>query len=121
MSDPLATLAEARRLLDTGYPEQALAAVADLTGSRDPEVAGAAWLITGSARYRTDDEAGALQAWMNAARTEGASSWIGWRSVAEQQVRDGDLEAAMESYREADRRAPGEERPKIASRSPRST
>jgi membrane associated rhomboid family serine protease len=116
MSDPLATLADARRLLDTGYPEQAVAAVSELTRSQDPEVAGAAWLITASARYRTDDEAGALQAWMEAARTEGASAWLGWRSVAEQQVRDGDLEAAIESYKEADRRAPPEERPKIASR-----
>jgi membrane associated rhomboid family serine protease len=116
MSDPLATLADARRLLDTGYPEQALAAVTELTTSRDPEIAGAAWLITASARYRADDEAGALQAWMAAAQTEGASSWLGWRSVAEQQVRDGDLEAAIESYKEADRRAPPDERPKIASR-----
>jgi membrane associated rhomboid family serine protease len=116
MSDPLATLADARRLLDTGYPEQALAAVQDLTRSRDPEVAGAAWLIVASGRYRADDEPGALQAWMEAARTEGASSWLGWRSVAEQQVRDGDLEAAIESYKEADRRAPPDERPKIASR-----
>jgi membrane associated rhomboid family serine protease len=116
MSDPLATLAEARRLLDSGYPEQAMASVSELTRSQDPEIAGAAWMITGSARYRTDDEAGALHAWMEAARSEGAASWIGWRSVAEQQVRDGDLTAAMESYKEADRRAPPDERPAIASR-----
>ncbi|HEY7738023.1 MAG TPA: rhomboid family intramembrane serine protease [Candidatus Limnocylindria bacterium] len=115
-ADPLATLAEARRLLDTGYPEQALSAVAALTSSHDPEVAGAAWLITATAQYRTDDEAGALQSWMRAAETESASSWLGWRSVAEQQVRDGDLLAAIEAYKEADRRCPPEERPKIASR-----
>ena len=112
----MAVLVEARRLLDTGYPEQATAAVADLTQSHDPELAGAAWLVTGSARYRTDDEAGALQAWMAAAQTESAASWIGWKSVAEQQVRDGDLNAAMEAYKEADRRAPPRERPAIASR-----
>jgi membrane associated rhomboid family serine protease len=53
---------------------------------------------------------------MAAAQTESAASWIGWRSVAEQQVRDGDLNAAVEAYKEADRRAPPEERPKIASR-----
>jgi membrane associated rhomboid family serine protease len=115
-ADPLATLAEARRLLDSGYPEQAQAAVSALTASRDPEIAGAAWMITGTAQYRTDDEAGALQSWMRAAETEGTSSWIGWRSVAEQQVRDGDLNAAIESYKEADRRSPPDERPKIASR-----
>lgn len=116
MSDPLAVLSEARRLLDTGYPEQALAAVTDLTESHDPEVAGAAWMVAGTAKYRTDDEAGALQAWMAAAQSEGAASWIGWRSVAEQQVRDGDLNAAIEAYKEADRRAPPTERPAIASR-----
>lgn len=116
MSDPLAVLTEARRLLDSGYPEQAIAAVTDLTQSRDPEVAGAAWMVTGTAKYRLDDEAGALQAWMAAAQSEGAASWIGWRSVAEQQVRDADLNAAIEAYKEADRRAPPEERPAIASR-----
>jgi membrane associated rhomboid family serine protease len=116
MSDPLAVLSEARRLLDTGYPEQALTAVTDLTQSRDPEVAGAAWMVAGTAKYRIDDEAGALQAWMAAAQSEGAASWIGWRSVAEQQVRDGDLNAAIEAYKEADRRAPPDERPAIASR-----
>jgi hypothetical protein len=66
--------------------------------------------------YRIDDEAGALQAWMSAAQTESAQAWLGWRSVAEQQVRDGDLNAAMEAYKEADRRAPPNERPAIASR-----
>jgi membrane associated rhomboid family serine protease len=116
MSDPLAVLTEARRLLDTGYPEQALASVSELTGSRDPEIAGAAWMVAGTAKYRIDDEAGALQAWMAAAQSEGAASWLGWRSVAEQQVRDGDLNAAIEAYKEADRRAPPEERPAIASR-----
>ncbi len=116
MSDPLAVLSEARRLLDTGDPEGAITAVSDLTRSHDPEVAGAAWMVTGTGRYRIDDEAGALQAWMEAARSEGAASWLGWRSVAEQQVRDGDLEAAIEAYKEADRRSPPDERPAIASR-----
>ena len=115
-ADPKAVLAEARRLLDRGDPEQALASVAPLTSSHDPEVAGEAWIVTGVARYRVDDEGGALQAWLAAAQTESASSWLGWRSVAEQQVREGDLNAAMESYKEADRRAPPDERPKIASR-----
>lgn len=116
MSDPLAVLSEARRLLDSGDPEGAITAVSDLTRSQDPELAGAAWMVTGTGRYRVDDEAGALQAWMEAARSEGAASWLGWRSVAEQQVRDGDLEAAIEAYKEADRRAPPDERPAIASR-----
>ena len=86
--------------------------VDELTRSQDPEVAGAAWMISGTGKYRIDDEAGALQAWMAAAQTESAVAWLGWRSVAEQQVRDGDLHAAMEAYKEADRRAPPTERPR---------
>jgi membrane associated rhomboid family serine protease len=116
MPDPLAVLSEARRLLDSGDPEGAITAVSDLTRSHDPEVSGAAWMVTGTARYRIDDEAGALQAWLEAARSEGAASWLGWRSVAEQRVRDGDLDAAIEAYKEADRRSPPDERPAIASR-----
>jgi membrane associated rhomboid family serine protease len=115
-ADPMAVLAEARRLLDSGDPERATAMVEALTRSADPDVAGAAWMLIGTARYRTDDEPGAVQAWRAAAETDGAASWIGWRSVAEQQVRDGDLNGAMEAYREADRRAPPMERPAIASR-----
>lgn len=115
-ADPMAVLADARRLLDSGDPERALASVEDMTRSGDPELAGAAWMLIGTGRYRMDDEAGAMQAWRAAADTESAASWIGWRSMAEQQVRDGDLNAAIEAYREADRRAPPMERPAIASR-----
>jgi len=115
-ADPMAVLAEARRLLDSGEPERALTAVEGLTRSPDPDVAGAAWMLIATARYRADDEVGALQGWREAAETEGAASWIGWRSIAEQRVRDGDLDAAMEAYREADHRAPPMERPAIASR-----
>lgn len=115
-ADPMAVLAEARRLLDSGDPERALAAVEDMTRSGDPELAGAAWMLIGTGRYRMDDEAGAMQAWRAAADTESAASWIGWRSMAEQLVRDGDLNAAIEAYREADRAAPPMERPAIASR-----
>jgi len=115
-ADPMAVLAEARRLLDSGHPEPALAAVEDLTRSGDPELAGAAWMLIGTGRYRMDDEAGAMQAWRAAAETDSAASWLGWRSIAEQLVRDGDLNGAIEAYREADRNAPPMERPAIASR-----
>jgi membrane associated rhomboid family serine protease len=115
-ADPMGVLAEARRLLDSGDPERATAMVEGLTRSSDPDVAGAAWMLIGAARYRTDDEPGAVAAWKAAADSEGAASWIGWRSVAEQRVREGDLNGAIEAYREADRRAPPMERPAIASR-----
>src|SRR5918999_5616321 len=114
--DPLLRLDEARMLLDRGDPDAAVAIADTLTVNADPDVAGDAWLVIGTARYRTDDEAGALDAWRSAADAGGRSAWLGWRSVAEQLVRDGELTGAIEAYREADRRAPAAERGAIANR-----
>ncbi len=117
MNDQSPTLLdEGRRLLDSGDPEAAIRALEPLTRNSDAEMSGEAWLLTGSARYRTDDEEGALIAWKAAADAGGSSAWLGSRSVAEQQVRNGDLEDAITSYREADRRAPPAERGPIANR-----
>jgi membrane associated rhomboid family serine protease len=109
-------LDEGRRLLDEGDLEGAVSILGPLTGHPNPDLAGEAWLSLATARYRADDEPGALAAWQAAARTDGAFAWLGWRSVAEQLVRDGQLAAAIEAYREAERRAPGEERGAIANR-----
>jgi membrane associated rhomboid family serine protease len=114
--DPTQLLDEARRLLDSGEPDAATAIAEPLTWHPDPDVAGEAWLTIGTARYRADDEPGALAAWRSAAETGGHGAWLGWRSVAEQLVRDGDLEGAVAAYREADRRAPAAERGAIANR-----
>ena len=116
MDDPLARLAHAETLLDEGELERAERAVEPLLRDTDRDVAARAWLIVATARYRADAESGALEAWQSAAATDGASAWIGWRSVAEQQVRNGDLRAAVEAYREAERRAPADERGPIANR-----
>jgi membrane associated rhomboid family serine protease len=109
-------LAEGQRLIDGGDPEAGVRILEALTGSPDPEVAGGAWLGIGAARYRMDDEPGALEAWQRAADAGGPVAWLGWRSVAEQQVRDGHLDEAIAAYREADRRAPAHERGAIANR-----
>jgi membrane associated rhomboid family serine protease len=114
--EPTLRLEEGRRLLDSGDPDAALRILASLTGHPDPELSGEAWLLIGTARYRADDEPGALDAWRAAARSGGRSAWLGSRSAAEQLVRDGDLEGAIESYRDADRRAPPAERGAIANR-----
>ena len=114
--EPQQRLAEGQRLLDAGDLDAAVQILAPLTGHPDPDLSGAAWLTIGNARYRLDDEAGALAAWQAAAERGGAHSWIGWRSVAEQEVRNGNLEEAVAAYREADRRAPPEERGAIANR-----
>ncbi|HEX9635094.1 MAG TPA: rhomboid family intramembrane serine protease [Candidatus Limnocylindria bacterium] len=109
-------LADGQRLIDGGDPEAGIRILETLTGSPDPELAGGAWLGIGAARYRTDDEPGALEAWQRAADAGGPVAWLGWRSVAEQQVRDGHLDEAIAAYREADRRAPAHERGAIANR-----
>jgi membrane associated rhomboid family serine protease len=114
--EPTLRLDEGRRLLDDGDFDGAVRVLAQLTGHPDPELSGEAWQLIGTARYRVDDEEGALAAWLSAARVGGRNAWLGWRSAAEQQVRDGDLEAAIASYREADRRAPPAERGANANR-----
>ena len=113
---PRQPLEEGRQLLEGGDPEAAIRLLEPLTRAPDHEVAGDAWLLVGTARYRLDDEAGALIAWKEAAAAGGSTAWLGWRSAAEQQVRDGQLEDAIASYREADRRAPAGERGAIANR-----
>jgi membrane associated rhomboid family serine protease len=109
-------LDEGRRLLDSGDPEAAIRALEPLTRDSDSELAGEAWLLTGTARYRIDDEQGAMAAWRAAGNAGGRNAWLGWRSAAEQEVRDGNLEEAIAAYREADRRAPAGERGAIANR-----
>src|SRR5687767_5280168 len=117
MSDePRAQLEEGRRLLDSGDPGAATAILEPLSRHPDADLAGEAWLLIGAARYRTDDEAGAQIAWQAAANAGGSTAWLGWRSVAEQLVRDGELEGAITAYREANRRAPPAERGAIANR-----
>jgi len=114
--EPQQRLAEGQRLLDAGDLDVAVQILEPLTGHPDPDLSGAALMAIGSARYRLDDEAGAMQAWRQAAERGGSHAWLGWRSVAEQEVRDGNLEEAVTAYREADRRTPTEERGAIANR-----
>ena len=114
--EPRLRLAEGRRLLDSGELEAAVRVLAPLTGHPDPDLAGDAWLAIGQARYRQDDEAGAMAAWQNAADGGGRLAWQGWRAVAEQLVREERLSEAAEAYREADRRAPAAEQGAIANR-----
>ena len=109
-------LDEGRRLLDAGDLAGAVRILAPLTGHPDSDLAGDAWQAIGVARYREDDEAGALAAWQAAANAGGRNAWLGYRSVAEQLVRDDELGAAIVAYREADRRAPPDERGAIANR-----
>ena len=64
--EPRLRLAEGKRLLDSGELDAATRILAPLPGHPDADLAGEAWLAIGQARYRADDEPGALVAWQNA-------------------------------------------------------
>lgn len=116
MQEDSARLEAAQRLLDQGELDAALELLQPITASPDRDLAGEAWLLVGAARYRSDDEPGALAAWRAAANAGGRSAWIGWREVAGQLVRDGELDLAIDAYREAERGAPPAERGALANR-----
>ena len=112
-----ALLEQAWELATTGDWDQSAVAYERLVGDADPEVHVAALLGLAEARYRMDDEPGALQAWLAAAQgPETSNSWRAWKALAAARVREGDLPGATRAYREALRRAPPDERPEIASR-----
>ena len=67
MPDPSDLLSQARQQLDGGDPAAALAALSPLTADPNALLAGEAWLLTGTAHYRTDDEPAALEAWRRSA------------------------------------------------------
>ncbi len=113
----VAQLEHAWDLAAAGEWEQSGAAYARLVGNPDAEVHVAALLGLAEARYRQDEEPGALQAWLAATQApETSNSWRAWKALAAARVREGDLAGATRAYREAERRAPAEDRPEIASR-----
>jgi membrane associated rhomboid family serine protease len=86
-------------------------------GFDDPDVTAAALLGAAQARYRMDDEAGAVGTWEAILQLpETPSTYHAWREIAAARVRDGDLQGAIAAYREADRRAPPRDKPEIANR-----
>jgi membrane associated rhomboid family serine protease len=86
-------------------------------GFDDPNVTAAALLGAGQARYRFDDEAGAVATWEAILELpETPSTYAAYREIAAARVRDGDLQGAIAAYREADRRAPEADKAEIANR-----
>ena len=72
-----------------------------LIGNPDAQVHVAGLLGLADARYRLDDEEGALQAWISATQApETPLSWQAWVQLAGARVREGDLVAAARAYRE---------------------
>jgi membrane associated rhomboid family serine protease len=117
-AEAAAMLEHAGELLAAGDFGDAAAYYNRLVGAGDDAaITSAALLGRGEARYRLDDDSGALADWQAVLRLpETPSTYAAWRNVAAAQVRAGNLPAAMEAYRQADRRAPPEDRPEIANR-----
>ncbi len=112
-----ALLARADVLLAASEFDAARAHYARLIGFPDPAITGAALLGAGEALFRLDDEAGALWSWEQVTRLpENPSAYAAWRQIAAARVRAGSLRAAFEAYREAERRAPAQDRAEISSR-----
>ena len=88
-----------------------------VVGFDDAAITAAALLGLGEARYRLGDDDAALASWEAAVKVgETPSTYPAWRNVAAARVRNGDLAGAIEAYRQADRRAPPEDKPEIATR-----
>ncbi len=118
------TADQARDLLDQAAELQSGGDYADaaatyqrVVGNADPAITAAALLGLGQSLYRLDRDDEALAVWEEVVRLpETPSAYRAWRELAAARVRSGDLRAALVAYREADRRAPAEDRPEIASR-----
>lgn len=103
--------------LEAGEPRLAIADFQRVIGNEDAAITGAALLGMGDAIYRLDDEPHAIGAWEAVTRlSENPSTYRAWRNIAGARVREGELQAAITAYREADRRAPAEDKAEIASR-----
>jgi membrane associated rhomboid family serine protease len=88
-----------------------------LVGYDEPSIAAAALLGLGESLYRLDEDDAAVATWESVLELpESPSTYRAWRNVAAARVRAGDLKGAIAAYREADRRAPAEDRPEIATR-----
>ena len=114
----LAFLAIGDRLLESGEPAPAAGYYQRVIGFDDPAVTAAATLGLGNALYRLDrDERrarGLARRRSSSARPRARTRR--WRQIAAALVRDGDLAGAAAAYREADKRAPAEDKAEIASR-----
>jgi membrane associated rhomboid family serine protease len=88
-----------------------------VVGFNDPGITAAAMVGLGEALHRLDDDASAMDQWQAATQLpENPYTYAAWRNVAAARVRGGDLTGALAAYREADRRAPREDKAEIASR-----
>lgn len=118
----IALLERGDALLDQAEIDAAAAHYARVVGHADADLTATAWYRLGEARWRGGDEDGALAAWEASTRAgETPTAWEAWRRLAAARVerartRGGSLAEAIAAYREAERRAPPEERQAIRAR-----
>jgi membrane associated rhomboid family serine protease len=113
----LAMLQRGSELLASGDFAEARMHFYRVIGFDDPVITAAALLGLGEAHYRLDDEEQAVVSWNAVLELpETPSTYAAWRNIAAARVRDGDLTGAITAYREADRRAPAEDKAEIAGR-----
>ena len=112
-----ALLNKGAELMGAGEFPRAFEHYRRVIGFDDPDVTAAALLGAAQARYRMDDEAGAIATWEAILELpETPATYHAWREIAAARVRDGDLQGAIGAYREAERRAPPGDKPEIANR-----
>ena len=112
-----ALIDRAAELLAAGEFRDAADHYRRVVGYDDPNVTAAALLGLGEALYRLDQADAAVATWEAVLELpETPSTYLAWRNVAAARVREGDLKGAAAAYREAERRAPQQDRADIATR-----
>ena len=116
-TDATAFLEQAGTRLEQGDFADAAGLYQRVIGFDDPAVNAAALLGLAEARYRLNDESGAVATWSAVtALGDTPSLYPAYRNLAAAKVRDGDLFGAIEAYRRADKLAPPEDKAEIANR-----
>jgi rhomboid protease GluP len=110
-------LEHADELMDRGDYPDAGRYYRRVIGNADPAVTAAGYLGLGEALYRLDQDEAAVQAWGAVVKLpETPATYLAWRNLAAARVRAEDLPGAIDAYRQAERRAPPEDRAEIQSR-----
>ena len=112
-----AILDRAAELLQAGDYRDAGVLYRRVVGFDDATVTAAALLGLAETLYRLDQDESAVATWESILELpETPSTYHAYRNIAAARVREGDLQGAIAAYREADRRAPPDDKPEIANR-----
>ncbi len=113
----LAALDQAAAFMSTADYREAAVLYQRVIGFDDPAVTAAAMLGFGQALHRLDDEPAAIAYWTEVTRLpETPATYAAWRELASARVRASDIPGAHAAYREAQRRAPAQDKAEIQSR-----